>query len=118
MKRPSPINATRTLIHMDNAGPHRPKLTSDYLKDFNFRPVPYSPFSPDPAPSDFYHFGAIKWKLASSEFGNAEALVSEMTDITNFTSHVTLANVFPDWKQLLHKCIDMEGDYVSVSSSA
>jgi hypothetical protein len=50
--------------------------------------------------------------MTGSEFGSAEELVSEVTDITSFISYITLADVFREWEQRLQKCIDMEGDYV------
>jgi hypothetical protein len=44
-------------------------------------------FSPDLAPSDFYLFGATKWKLSGSEFGSAGELVNEVPDIAVLISH-------------------------------
>jgi hypothetical protein len=64
------------------------------------------------APSDFYFFVAIKWKLAGSESGSATEFTCEVTGVTNFISYFTLAKVFGEWEQWLQKCIDREGDYV------
>jgi hypothetical protein len=49
-----------TLIHTENAGPRRSEMGEDYLKEFNFPPVPHSLCSPDLNPSDFCLFDVIK----------------------------------------------------------
>jgi hypothetical protein len=79
--------------------PHRSKVTSDYLKEVSFRPVPHPPFSPDLGPAGFYLFRSINGKMTGSEFGNAQEVVSEMIDIASFISHVTLACAFRERQQ-------------------
>jgi hypothetical protein len=96
---------------VDNVVPHRSKVTSDDLKEFNFRLLPHPPFSTGLAQSDFYLFGVIKGTLAGSEFGSAEELVSELVDVTSFMSHVILAIIFCELEQRLQKCINTEGNY-------
>jgi hypothetical protein len=51
---------------MGNAGPHRAKVTSDFLKESN---------------SDFYPLGSIKGKISESEFGSDEESVNGLPDI-------------------------------------
>jgi hypothetical protein len=86
------------------------KVTSGDLKGLNFQRLPHPPFSPDVARSDFYLFGSIKGKIAWSEFGGAEQLVSEVVNIPNSISHMKLADVFGEWERWLPKGIDMEED--------
>jgi hypothetical protein len=64
------------------------------------------------ASPDFYLFRAIKRKMAGSEFGSTEELLSEVTDITNLISHTALAGVFRESGESQQKCTDMEGDHV------
>jgi hypothetical protein len=87
-------------------------VTSDYLKQFNFQTDPHPPLSPGLALSDFYIFRPIKGKRAASEDGRAEELVSEVTDITSFISHVTLTDIFCEPEHRQQNGIDMEGDDV------
>jgi hypothetical protein len=56
---------------------HQSKVTSDYLREFNFRPVPHPAFSP--ARSDSSKSVEIKTGMSGSEFGSAEELVSFMS---------------------------------------
>jgi hypothetical protein len=63
---------------MDQAARHRSKVASDHMKEFDFRPVPHPPSSPYQDPSDLYLFGAIKEKMAESEFRRAEELVGSL----------------------------------------
>jgi hypothetical protein len=97
---------------MDNAGCHHSNETSDHLKEFNFLPAPHRLFSSDLAPSDFYLFEVIKEKTVGSEFGSAEELAREVTDITNFMPHVISAHAFREQGRRLLKCIDIEIDCV------
>jgi hypothetical protein len=62
------------LIHFDSVGPDRSEGTSDYLKEFNFPPVPRPPVLPDLTPSDFYLFETIKGEIVGPEFGSVEGL--------------------------------------------
>jgi hypothetical protein len=106
-------NGRRALIHIDSVSPHRPKLRSNYLKEFIFRPLPHHPFWAALAGADFYLFGPIKAERASSEFGSAEEVVSDVTDATSLILHVTLTNVFGEWEQRPQKCINVEGAYIT-----
>jgi hypothetical protein len=89
---------------------HRSKVTSDYQKEFDFRPIPHPPFSPDAALPDFDFVGAIKQKRTGFEFGNTEEHGSDVTDIRNFIPPIALTVVFPEWGQRLQKCTDREID--------
>jgi hypothetical protein len=48
------------VVHMDNAIPHKAKLTKSCFKTLRLREVDHPPYSPDPARSDFYLFGRLK----------------------------------------------------------
>jgi hypothetical protein len=50
--------------------------------------------------------------MAETEFGSAEGLDSEETDIASLVSYVTLADVLRERQHWLQKCSDMEEDYV------
>jgi hypothetical protein len=112
-KNLSHMTARRIVVHMDNARPHRSKVTSGYLTKFNFRPAPHPPYSPDLAPSDFFLFGALKHKLEGMKFANAAQLVDAVMEITGFMPRSELKAVFVNWEERLRKCIEMQGEYVS-----
>jgi hypothetical protein len=87
-------------------------MASEDQKEFIFRSAPHPLLPRNLDSSDLYLFGPIEWKLVGSEFGSAEELVSEVTDVASFIIYLTLAPVFRKWEQRLYKCIDIERDYV------
>jgi histone-lysine N-methyltransferase SETMAR len=48
------------LLHHDNARPHCSAQTQDAMTSLKFTVVPYPPYSPDLAPSDFWLFPKLK----------------------------------------------------------
>ena len=44
-------------FHQDNARPHTAKKTRELIENFGWEVVPYPPYSPDLAPSDYHCLG-------------------------------------------------------------
>jgi histone-lysine N-methyltransferase SETMAR len=66
----------KLVVHMDNATPHRAKLTKSCFKTIRLREADHPPYSPDRTPSDFYLFGKLKEQMAGSEFESTEDLLA------------------------------------------
>jgi hypothetical protein len=98
---------------MDNATPHRAKLTKSCFKTLGLREADHPPYSPDLAPSDFYLFGRLKGQMAGSEFESTEDLLATIRQLTNANSREELESVFQEWERRLEKCIQVGKDYVS-----
>ena len=47
-------------FHQDNAPLHNSILVTDYLTEMGIKTVPYPPYSPDLAPSDFWLFPKLR----------------------------------------------------------
>jgi histone-lysine N-methyltransferase SETMAR len=103
----------KLVVHMDNATPHRAKLTKSRLKPLRLREAYHPPYSPDLAPSDFYLSGKQKGQMTASEFESPEHLLATIRRLTNAISREELESVFQEWERRLEKCIRIGGDYVS-----
>ena len=55
-KRPALFKSGQRHFHQDNAPIHNSILVTDYLTRMGIKTVPYSLYSPDPAPGDFCWF--------------------------------------------------------------
>ena len=53
-KRPELFKTGQWHFHQDNAPVHNSILVTDYLTKMDIKTVPYSPYSPDLAPCDFW----------------------------------------------------------------
>ena len=66
-----PKNAAALFFHHDNAPPHRAAHVHQFFDDNNFEVVPYAPYSPHLAPSDFWLFkteGLSPWSQILKSF--------------------------------------------------
>jgi len=102
-------------LHMDNAPPHRAKLSQNALERNNITKLPHPPYSPDLAPCDFWLFGFLKGKLVGGSFNTEaelhEAVCSEIDKITI----KNIRSVFNEWILRLEKCIQIGGEYVHIT---
>jgi hypothetical protein len=71
----------------------------------------HPPYSPDPAPLDFYLFGDVKRCLAGLSFENANQLLAAVDGAPEDIEKVTLQAVFLEWIDRLKKCIATNGEY-------
>jgi len=73
-KRPDQWKNNTWLLHHDNAPSHAALLTRRFLTDNNMTVVPHPPYSPDPAPNDFFLFPKLKMKLKGRRFQTLEEI--------------------------------------------
>ncbi|KAG5313575.1 MOS1T transposase, partial [Pseudoatta argentina] len=75
LKEKRPLYAQRhdkvILLH-DNARPHVAKPVKTYLETLKWEVLPYPPYSPDIAPSDFHLFRSMAHGLADRRFHSYE----------------------------------------------
>jgi len=65
--------STSVLLQHDNARPHTARSTVATIQDLSFECLPYSPYSPDLAPSDFHVFGPLKEAIGGKSFRSNES---------------------------------------------
>ena len=68
------LTSKGVLFHQDNAWPHTAMKTLELIENFGWEVVPYPPYSPDLAPSDYHLFGPLKNHLRGTKFSDDEAV--------------------------------------------
>lgn len=92
------------MLHYDNA-----MLTQSYLSKTSFKKVPYSPGL---ALCDFRIFGTVKTQFEGREFESEYELFEELEKFFKGKSKDFYISLFLEWERRLHKCIDLNGEYV------
>jgi histone-lysine N-methyltransferase SETMAR len=99
------------LVHADLARPHIAKLSTQCFNENRMKSVPYYPYSPDLASSDFHLFGYVKSCLAGLWFEDADQLLAAVENVLEGIEKVTLQAVFLEWMDRLMKYITTNGEY-------
>ena len=99
-------------LHMDNSRVHRSKKVKTFMQDKSLHNAPQPPYSPDLAPSDFYLFGYLKYKLKERQFSSVEELKQWIIDEFSQIEYGTLEKVFHEWVKRLQTVISTGGEYI------
>ena len=92
-------------VHYDNARPHTARKVFCYLVENRMMKAPHHPFSPDVAPSDFFLFGNVKFKINGLNFDSPEELLDTMKVILDEIPQEILFKVFDEWEIRLKKLL-------------
>ena len=102
----------RPLFQQDNALVHKSMRMMMKLNGIRFELLPYSPYLPVLAPSDFYLFADLKKMLQGKRFSSDDEVIAateaqfEAKDKSFYKKGIE--SLEKRWKD----CIAMEGDYV------
>ena len=111
-KRPELATRKGVLFHQDNARPHTSLVTRKKLLELGWEVMPYPPYSPDLAPSDYHLFRSLQNHLNGKTFDSNEAIKNEM--IQFFTSknqtfyEIRIMKLAERWQ----KVIEQNGQYI------
>jgi hypothetical protein len=72
--------------------------------------MPHSPYSPDRAPSDFFLFSYLKYKLQECSYDSAGNLFSAMPDLMENLKKSFLHRVFDEWISRFHLVVEHGGE--------
>ena len=64
-------------FHQDNAPCHKSLATMAKLNELSFELLPYPPYPPDQAPSDYYLFADLRKMLQRKRFYSNEEVITE-----------------------------------------
>jgi hypothetical protein len=67
-----------------NTQPHTSLKTQEAITKLGWSVLPYPPYSPDLAPSDFHLFGAIKDAIAGKRFRSDDEVIEEVAVSAGF----------------------------------
>jgi histone-lysine N-methyltransferase SETMAR len=92
------IPHTRRLqLHLDNCRVHFSKATEQFITENHIGRVPYPPYSPGLARSDFWFFGHVKASLVGQTFDEPEQLREAITEFLNRIQPAEMVAFFSHW---------------------
>ncbi|KAI6655725.1 Histone-lysine N-methyltransferase SETMAR [Oopsacas minuta] len=104
--------SSHVLLQHDNAPAHTSRRTLDEIQHLAFELLPYPPYSPDLAPSNYWLFSEMKRPLRGKRFSDFEHLrpaVNSWIQGTPEKFFTTGINKLPsNWK----KCIEVKGEFI------
>ena len=80
-KRPTILR--EVMLCRDNARPHSANLTKNTIQELGWVDIPQPPYSPDPAPSEFYIFRSLSNNLQGTSFPDENVLRTWLDDLFN-----------------------------------
>ncbi|KAI6655674.1 Transposase [Oopsacas minuta] len=104
--------SSHVLLQHDNAPAHTSRRTLDEIQHLAFELLPYPPYSPDLAPSNYWLFSEMKRPLRGKRFSDFEHLRSAVNSWIQGTPEkffTTGINKLPSkWK----KSIEVKGEFI------
>ena len=79
---------------------------------FGFEITPFSPYSPNMAPSDFYRFPKPKFHLCGTQYGSIEGTIEALNEYFGDQGKAFFFEGIRKLEQRWAKCIALKGDYI------
>ena len=95
---------------MDNARPH---LVNDTLAKMGMKRLDHPAYSPDLAPSYFFLFGYLSFRLEGCFFKTANELFQKTIEILTTIPNYMFKEAFDEWIKRLRLVIDTQGSYIT-----
>ena len=102
------------MLLQDNAPSHRSQVAMAAATECGFEILPYPPYSPDIAHSDFYLFQVLKSHLRGTQYGRNEDVIEAVNEYFGDQER-TWKFYFEGIRKLEQRwamCIALKGDYV------
>ena len=106
-KRPALFKSAQWHFHQDNTPVLKPIFVTDYLTKMGIKTVPYCPYSPDLASSDFWLF---PW-LRGCRYERIEEMKEAVTKVIDTLTQEDFHGVLQKLLERYIKCIATGGDY-------
>jgi histone-lysine N-methyltransferase SETMAR len=98
------------LFH-DSAPSNSALVVKTFLVKHGVVEISHIPYSPDLAPTDFFHFPEVKSALEGKRFQDVEDIKKNVTPELNALPLEAFAGYFQKLFEPCHKCIQVGGDY-------
>ncbi|XP_045451016.1 histone-lysine N-methyltransferase SETMAR-like [Melitaea cinxia] len=103
---------TGVLFHQDNAPAHKAAVAMAAIQETGFELLEHPPYSPDPAPSDFYLFPRLKERLPGKKFEDDSEVMAAVEAFWEGQEKEFFSKGILGLEKRWAKCIDLLGDYV------
>lgn len=114
-KRPTLWSSKDWLLHHDIAPAHTSLLVREFLENTSIITVPHPPYSSDLAPSDFFLFPKMKYRMKPF-YESIDDFQAELPKILKTITEEDYEGCFQSWKGRWSRCIDAKGDYFEGNS--
>ena len=104
---PALFKSGQWYFHQNKALVHNSIFATDYLTKMGIKTVPYPPYSPDLAPSDFCLFP----KLRGCRYETIEEMKEALTKVIDTLTQEEFHGAFQKLLERYNKCIAAGGDY-------
>jgi hypothetical protein len=101
-------------LRQDNAPGHNAWSVKQSSANKNITVHEHPPYSPDPAPCDFYHFPKIKSVLKGTHFVSVEDVKAKTAEIRNTLTEHDLQNCSENWQHHMQLCVNSEGIFKAI----
>ena len=99
------------IFHDDNAKPHWPWITNEFLLKNHVEQYQNPAYSPDLSPYNFFLFPKLKKQLHGIRFNNSNEMLTALEQAIDNLTKEDFKNSFEDCFIRMHRCIDAEGQY-------
>jgi histone-lysine N-methyltransferase SETMAR len=103
---------TPGVLLLHHAPTHTSKVAIAAVTDCGFEILPYPPYYPNSASSDFYLFLKLKTKLRGRRFGSNESVAETVNEFFEDQNREFYFEGLNKFEHSRAKCIDVEGDYI------
>ena len=110
-KRPELWEIQTRMLHHHNAPAQASLLIRSYLAENQTSVVPYSLYSPDLAPIDFFLFPKLKTTFKGRRFQTIEEIQENAIRELRAITESAFQEAFQQWKKSWERCIASRGDY-------
>ena len=111
-KRPELATCRGVNFHQDNARPHTSLVTRRKLLELGWEVMPYPPYSPDLAPSDYHLFCSLQNHLNGKTFDLNEAVKNELIQFFASKNQTFYGSGMMKLTVRWQKVIEQNGQYI------
>ena len=100
------------LLLQDNAPAHTLQAPMTAATECGFKILPYLPYSPDMAPSDFHLFPKLKSHLLGAQYESNEGVIEAVNEYLGDQEKAFYFEGIRKLEQISAKCIALTEDYI------